>query len=269
MFHCSWASTNCFDPCFWEFWAFQSKQESNDDFPRRREIKTLFSLCFQRIQEKIRRTEGFRLGHAILVGQVLGIRARDVQGARGNGWVQHYKHSHDCEFLPFVPFREMRLIITLWLLHIPQILANKLSAKRLPKAFNDILVDELTEKGETFVRRNEELGNILYYGMNVSVYTEILADVLQGNVPPEFQDGIFALFKGVSNCISRSTGISGASLPSSFRKTALPKDHSLSGQRGTTLETFCPSTTKPNSTTGLEIIAIKLKGRTATFSGLM
>lgn len=78
-----------------------------------------------------------------------------------------------------------------------QILANKLSAKRLPKAFNDILVEELSEKGETLVRRSEELGNIIYYGMNVSIYTEILSDVLQGNVPPEFSDGIFALLKGV------------------------------------------------------------------------
>jgi hypothetical protein len=78
-----------------------------------------------------------------------------------------------------------------------QILANKLSAKRLPKAFNDILVDELIEKGETLVRRNEQVGNIIYHGINVSVYTEILHDVLGGNVPPEFQDNIFALLKGV------------------------------------------------------------------------
>lgn len=83
------------------------------------------------------------------------------------------------------------------LLQFLQILANKLSAKRLPKAFNDILVEELTEKGETLVRRNEEIGNVIYHGMNVSIYTEILADVLQGNVPPEFSDGIFALLKGV------------------------------------------------------------------------
>ncbi|OXA43801.1 lysosome membrane protein 2 [Folsomia candida] len=83
------------------------------------------------------------------------------------------------------------------IINIPMIiLANKLSAKRLPKAFNDILVEELSEKGETLVRRSEELGNIIYYGMNVSIYTEILSDVLQGNVPPEFSDGIFALLKG-------------------------------------------------------------------------
>lgn len=69
--------------------------------------------------------------------------------------------------------------------------------KRLPKAFNDILVDELREKGDSLVRRNEEIGNVIYHGMNVSIYTEILEDVLQGNVPPEYSNDKFALLKNV------------------------------------------------------------------------
>jgi hypothetical protein len=59
-------------------------------------------------------------------------------------------------------------------------------------------VDELLEKGDSLVRRNEEIGNIIYHGMNVSIYTEILQDVLHGNVPPEYSNNRFALFKDVS-----------------------------------------------------------------------
>ncbi|CAL8141657.1 unnamed protein product [Orchesella dallaii] len=81
-------------------------------------------------------------------------------------------------------------------INIPMlILANKLSLKNLPTAFNNILVEELLEKGDTLVRRNEAVGNVIYHGMNVSIYTEILEDVLQGNVPPEFAGGLFALLK--------------------------------------------------------------------------
>jgi len=78
-----------------------------------------------------------------------------------------------------------------------QILATKLSGKGLPKAFNNILVDEIRESGDNLIRVNEAVGDILYHGMNVSIYTEILDDVLQGNVPPEFKDGLFALHKNV------------------------------------------------------------------------
>ncbi len=78
-----------------------------------------------------------------------------------------------------------------------QILANKLSLKNLPTAFNNILVEELLEKGDTLVRKNEAVGDVIYHGMNVSIYTEILEDVLQGNVPPEFAGGKFALLKDV------------------------------------------------------------------------
>jgi lysosome membrane protein 2 len=126
-------------------------------------------------------------------------RKFDVQ--RVTDFTMKYKVSKYWEFMP--ELSEHRRETDLFnVINIPMlILANKLAAKNLPTAFNNILVDELIEKGDSLVRRNEQFGNVLYRGMNVSIYTEILDDVLQGNVPVEYANGLFALYKKDNNTV--------------------------------------------------------------------
>jgi len=79
-------------------------------------------------------------------------------------------------------------------------MAEGLANAGLPKAFNDILMDEILESGDTLIRSGINFGESLFYGYNVSLYTAILDDITQGQTEekyPELAGGKFAFFKNV------------------------------------------------------------------------
>lgn len=79
-------------------------------------------------------------------------------------------------------------------------MAEGLAIVGLPKGFNDILVDEVVEAGEKMYRKGLNFGDSTFHGYNVSLYTEILDDITQGQTEeryPELAGGKFAFLKNV------------------------------------------------------------------------
>lgn len=84
-------------------------------------------------------------------------------------------------------------------------MAQGLNNAGLPKGFNDLLIEEVVEGGESLIREGLSFGDSTFYGYNISLYTDILDDITQGNTEaqyPELANGKFAFFKNKNNTIT-------------------------------------------------------------------
>ena len=60
-------------------------------------------------------------------------------------------------------------------------------------------INYLVEQGETFVRRNQNVREMLFTGLELHPFYKTILDIRPGGIPPQFAGYKFAFFRGVSN----------------------------------------------------------------------